>query len=125
MNRIQHIILVMGGFALALALLISAPVSAGPLQDRMKARLPEIVALKTKGVIGENYQGYLEFVGQSREGANIVAAENEDRKMLYQAIAKKTGATADQVGRRAALKWKANLGPGEYFKNEDGTWIKK
>jgi hypothetical protein len=115
----------MGGFALALALIISAPAAAGALQDRMKARLPEIVALKTKGIIGENYQGYLGFVGQSREGADIVAAENEDRKMLYQAIAKKTGATAEQVGRRAALKWKENLGPGEYFKNEDGTWITK
>ena len=125
MNRIAHIILAMGGFALALALLIAAPASAGPLQDQMKARLPEIVALKSKGIIGENSQGYLSFVGQSREGADIVAAENEDRKMLYQAIAKKTGATTEQVGRRAALKWKENLGPGEYFQNEDGTWMKK
>ena len=125
MNRISHISLAMGGFALALALLIATPASAGPLQDRMKARLPEIVALKSKGVIGETYQGYLAFVGQNREGADIVAAENEDRKMLYQAIAQKTGATAEQVGRRAALKWKENLGPGEYFQNEDGSWMKK
>jgi uncharacterized protein YdbL (DUF1318 family) len=116
MNRISHI---------SLAMLIATPASAGPLQDRMKARLPEIVALKSKGVIGETYQGYLAFVGQNREGADIVAAENEDRKMLYQAIAQKTGATAEQVGRRAALKWKENLGPGEYFQNEDGSWMKK
>ena len=125
MNRIPYIILAMGGFALALALLITAPASAGPLQDRMKARLPEIVALKSKGIIGETYQGYLAFVGQSREGAAVVAAENNDRKMLYQAIAQKTGATPEQVGQRAALKWKQNLGPGEYFQNEDGSWMKK
>lgn len=125
MNRTQHITLVIGGFALALVLLFSSHASAGALQDRMKARLPEIVALKTKGVIGENYQGYLDFVGPSREGADIVAAENKDRQTLYQAIARKTGATAEQVGRRAALKWKNNLGPGEYFKNEDGTWMQK
>jgi hypothetical protein len=126
MNRIQHIILlVMGGFTLALVLLITAPASAGSLQDRMKARLPEIVTLKSKGIIGETYQGYLAFVGQSREGADIVAAENDDRKMLYQEIAQKAGATPEQVGRRAALKWKENLGPDEYFKNEDGTWMKK
>jgi len=125
MNRNQHIFLVIGGFALTLVLLFSLSASAGPLQDRMKARLPEIVALKSKGIIGENSRGYLEFVGKSREGADIVAAENADRKVLYQAIAQKTGTTVEKVGRRAALKWKKNLGPGEYFKNEDGSWMKK
>jgi hypothetical protein len=64
-------------------------------------------------------------VGKSREGAEIVAAENADRKVLYTAVAQKTGATVEQVGQRAALKWKKNLGEGEYFKNEDGTWIQK
>ena len=125
MNRNQHIILAIGGIALALILFVSGAASASALQDRMKARLPEIVALKSKGVIGETYQGYLDFVGQSREGADMVAAENADRKALYTAVAQKTGATVDQVGSRAALKWKENLGPGEYFKNADGTWIKK
>jgi uncharacterized protein YdbL (DUF1318 family) len=125
MNRNQHIILAIGGIALALILFVSGAASASALQDRMKARLPEIVALKSKGVIGETFQGYLDFVGQSREGADMVAAENADRKALYTAVAQKTGATVDQVGSRAALKWKENLGPGEYFKNADGTWIKK
>jgi uncharacterized protein YdbL (DUF1318 family) len=125
MNRNQYTILAIGGIALALILFVSGAASASALQDRMKARLPEIVALKSKGVIGETYQGYLDFVGQSREGADVVAAENADRKALYTAVAQKTGATVDQVGSRAALKWKENLGPGEYFKNADGTWIKK
>ena len=46
MNRAQRTLLIIGGFALALTLFFSAAVSAGQLQDRMKARLPEIVALK-------------------------------------------------------------------------------
>ena len=125
MNRAQRTLLIIGGFALALTLFFSAAVSAGQLQDRMKARLPEIVTLKSKGVIGETYQGYLEFVGASRDGADIVEAENADRKTLYTAIGKKTGASAEQVGSRAALKWKENLAAGEYFKNSDGTWIRK
>ena len=70
--------------------------------------------MKSKGVIGENHQGYLEFVGQRRDGAAIVKAENADRKALYTAIAKKTGASPEQVGTRAALKWKKNLAAGEY-----------
>lgn len=125
MNRKQRTLLIFGGFALSLTLFFSATASASQLQDRMKARLPEIVALKSKGVIGENHQGYLEFVSKSREGADIVEAENADRSALYTAIGKKTGASAEQVGSRAALKWKENLAAGEYFKNPDGNWIQK
>ena len=125
MNQKQRTMVTIGGFALALIVFFSAVAFAGPLQDRMKARLPEIVSLKSKGVIGENSQGYLEFVGASKEGADIVAAENADRKALYTAVAQKTGASVEQVGNRAALKWKENLGPGEFFKNPDGQWIQK
>lgn len=125
MNRTEFSAIVILSVALVGVLLFSPALLAGELQDRMKERLPAIVALKTKGVIGENYQGYLEFVGQNREGKEIVAAENADRKALYTAVAQKTGASVEQVGQRAALKWKQNLGKGEYFKNEDGTWIQK
>jgi uncharacterized protein len=125
MNRIQRTLWIVGSFALALTLLVSTATSAGQLQDRMKVRLPEIVTLKSNGVIGENHQGYLEFVGASRDGADIVDAENVDRTTLYTAVARKTGATVEQVGSRAALKWKENLAPGEYFKNSDGNWIQK
>lgn len=125
MNRMQRIAMTLLSMALVGILLSSPAVLASDLQNRMKARLPSIVALKTKGVIGENHQGYLEFVGKSREGKDIVAAENADRKVLYTAVAQKTGASVEQVGQRAALKWKQNLGQGEYFKNEDGTWIQK
>ena len=125
MNRKQRIRLIIGSLALILILLSSPAAFASQLQDRMKARLPEIVALKSKGVIGENHQGYLEFVGQRRDRAAIVKAENADRKALYTAIAKKTGASPEQVGTRAALKWKKNLAAGEYFKNPDGRWIQK
>lgn len=125
MNRKQRTLIILGSLALILILLSSPAAFASQLQDRMKARLPEIVALKSKGVIGENYQGYLEFVGQRRDGAAIVKAENADRRALYTAIAQKTGASPEQVGTRAALKWKANLAAGEYFKNPDGRWIQK
>ena len=125
MNRTQRFVSSIAGITLALILLHTATAVADELQERMKARLPEIVALKTKGVIGENHLGFLEFVGQQREGADIVAAENADRRQLYAAIAAKTGAAVEQVGQRAAIKWRNNLGPGEYFKTADGTWIQK
>jgi uncharacterized protein YdbL (DUF1318 family) len=54
--------------------------SAKEIQARMLARLPEIKALKDKGLVGENNQGYLEFVGQQKEKQDVVAAENQDRQ---------------------------------------------
>ena len=93
MNRTERIAIAILSLALITVLSLSPAALAGKLQDRMKARLPAIVALKSKGVIGENHQGYLEFVGKSREGAAIVKAENADRQALYTAVARKTGAT--------------------------------
>ena len=125
MNRKQCACIIFGGLVLVLTLFFSTTAFASQLKDRMKARLPEIVALKSEGVIGENHKGYLEFVGQRRDGAAIVDAENADRQALYTAISQKTGASPEQVGSRAALKWKENLAAGEYFKNPDGRWIQK
>lgn len=125
MNRLSRTVMAIGSLALAVTLILSAPLQADDIQARMKARVPQIVALKAKGIVGENHKGFLEFVGNSREGADILKAENADRKTVYAALAKKTGATPSQVGARAALKWKKNLGKGEYFKNADGKWIRK
>ena len=72
--------------------------SAKEIQARMLARLPEIKALKDKGLVGENNQGLLEFVGQQKEKQDVVAAENQDRAMVYEAIAKQQGITVELVG---------------------------
>ena len=53
---------------------------ANALKQRMKERLPAIVELKNKGIVGENNLGFLEFVGEKKEKAGVVAAENSDRK---------------------------------------------
>jgi len=55
--------------------------SAKEIQARMLARLPEIKALKDKGLVGENNQGLLEFVGQQKEKQEIIRAENQDRTL--------------------------------------------
>ncbi|MGD9281988.1 MAG: DUF1318 domain-containing protein, partial [Desulfobacterales bacterium] len=53
---------------------------ADDIKTRMKQRLPVIKELKTKGIVGENNAGYLDFIGAKRENADVVAAENKDRK---------------------------------------------
>ena len=75
----------------------------GDIKLRMKQRLPRIIELKEAGIIGENNQGYLAFVGSRQTDPELVDAENKDRKRVYEAIAKQQGTTADLVGQRLAL----------------------
>ena len=95
------------------------------IKARMQARLPEIVALKAEGVIGEDNRGYLAFVGSARKRVDIVNAENEDRRQVYTAIAQQQGTTVDVVGRLRARQIAANADAGDWLQNENGQWIKK
>ena len=98
---------------------------ADDIKTRMKQRLPVIVELKTKGIVGENNAGYLEFIGKKKEKADIVAAENEDRKTVYEAIAQQQKTTAELVGKRRALQIAQKANPGEWVQDAGGNWIQK
>jgi len=95
------------------------------IKARMQARLPEIVALKTAGIVGEDNRGYLAFVGSARQKVDIVEAENEDRLQVYGVIAKQQGTTVDVVGKLRAKQIAENAAPGEWLQNEQGQWIRK
>lgn len=98
---------------------------ADDIKTRMKQRLPVIIELKAKGIVGENNAGYLEFIGAKREKADVVAAENNDRKTVYTAIAKQQGTTAEVVGKRRALQIAQKANPGEWLQDASGKWIQK
>jgi uncharacterized protein YdbL (DUF1318 family) len=98
---------------------------ADDIKTRMKQRLPVIIELKTKGIVGENNAGYLEFIGTKKEQADVVAAENEDRKTVYAAIGKQQGTTAELVGKRRALQIAKKANPGEWVQDSSGKWIQK
>lgn len=66
------------------------------IANAMRARHPQIEALKRTGAIGENNRGFVEIVDpgtfESAEAENeaqrLVAAENEDRRALYKEVAR-------------------------------------
>lgn len=99
--------------------------AADSVKERMAARAPEIVRLKSQGQVGENNQGYLEARGADAAGTAIVKAENQDRKLVYQAIAAKTGTSPEQVGQRAAAKRVEVAGAGEWLQSPSGDWYQK
>ena len=109
---------------LLMGIFVGAIAHADDIKSRMVERLPVIKALKAKGLLGENNQGYLEFLGGNKEQEDIVAAENADRKTVYNAIAKQQGTTAELVGKRRALQIAEKATGGEWIQNESGKWIK-
>ena len=103
----------------------SASAFCGDIKARMKDRLPRIIELKAAGIVGENSQGFLAFIGSNQSEQALVEAENKDRQLVYAAIAKQQGTTAEAVGQRRALQIAENAKPGEWLQNAGGKWIQK
>ena len=99
--------------------------SAKEIRKRMISRLPEIKALKAKGLVGENNKGFLEFVGQQKEKQGIVKAENQDRQKVYRAIAKQQETTVELVGKHRAAQIAAKAQPGTWLQDANGKWYQK
>ncbi len=106
-------------------LFINASAFAESIKARMKARLPAILELKEKGVVGEDKNGFLQFVGQKKEKKDLIAAENADRKKVYSHIAKQQGTTAQLVGERRALQIAKKAKPGTWLQDQSGKWYQK
>lgn len=115
--------------ALSLALLGGACVAQaqdlGAVRARMEQRLSQIDTLKSQGAIGENNQGFLEVRAASGDASTVVSSENSDRSAVYAALAQKTGASADAVGKARARQIAANSAPGVWVQRESGEWYKK
>lgn len=66
------------------------------IAQSMKERYPQVEAVKKTGAVGENNRGFLELVNpdaitdpaKRNEIQRVIAAENQDRKSLYQEIAR-------------------------------------
>jgi uncharacterized protein YdbL (DUF1318 family) len=77
-------------------------------RERRKERHAQIVELVQAGRAQEGSDGYLVAqAGLSAQQAALVQAENADRKIGYEAIAKANGKTVEEIGRQAAAINKA------------------
>jgi uncharacterized protein YdbL (DUF1318 family) len=118
---------------LAFAQQDSPAVSA--LKQRIRERFPRLLPYFQKGAIGENLNGYLELrdlgalsAAERNEIRSLTDAENQDRRALYQEVAKSLSITPDQIGkvqRIFAEKWQHAAEKGWWIQREDGQWIRK
>ena len=123
MNQTRYLVIL--ATVVAGVFLFSASASCAGIKARMKDRLPRIIELKAAGIVGETHQGFLAFVGADRREQALVDAENNDRQLVYDAIAKQQGTAAEVVGRRRALQIADNAKPGEWLQDAGGQWVQK
>lgn len=104
---------------------------AAPAQDletvraQMRERLPQVDALKAAGAIGEDNRGFLSVREAQGDASSVVSAENADRRVVYQSIAKQTGSTPETVGKARARQIAAQSASGVWLQAEDGRWYQK
>jgi uncharacterized protein YdbL (DUF1318 family) len=125
MNRkfIPFLIALMLGGILASPLHADAESDAA---DRIRMRLSQIDELKSAGQVGENSAGYLverETLGPRQ--SSIVAAENDDRRIIYKSVAGKTSQTMDEVGEQRALQIASRARSGVWLQRPSGEWYQK
>jgi uncharacterized protein YdbL (DUF1318 family) len=110
---------------IACMLFIASSVHSADIKERMAARIPAIDALKDQGTIGENNKGFLEYRTGNKPQQQLVAEENKDRALVYEAISKQQGAPTALVGERRAKMISDNGKAGQWFQKSDGTWFRK
>lgn len=109
----------------SLLILNAHTAGAADIKARMLGRLPAINALKDQGIIGEDSQGYLQFRGGNQPQKELLTAENQDRRAVYETIAKSEGVQVGLVGQRRAQQIKEIGKAGHWFQKTDGTWQQK
>ncbi len=107
-----------------MACLIASTALAGGVKDRMIQRKPQIDAMLANGTLGENNLGLLEYRG-AEQGLAVVKEENQDRLMVYKAIAKKAGTTFTIVGQRRAVRIVEQAPAGTWLQDSNSRWYQK
>ena len=91
----------------------------------MRERVPAIDKLKLSEAVGENNRGFLEVRKAGGEAEAVVAAENQDRTVVFADTATRAGSSADAVGRAFARQVAAASAAGVWLQGDDGKWYRK
>jgi hypothetical protein len=110
--------------------------------DEMRARLPQLNALRDSGAVGETRQGLVKVLDKAKLGGNeaLVKGEIDNRKTVITAMAKaierinqrrQPGAKInfnELLGRASAMyadTKREGAKPGWWVEQADGSWVRK
>lgn len=102
------------------------PAVEAALESR-RNRYDQLKALKARGNVGENNNGYVEALTKEGDTQAVVDAENKDRKVIYQTIADQNGLTGalNTIEKVFAQVQRDKAESGEKIQMEDGQWVTK
>ena len=111
---------------LSLVFSVSGNIAFADFASRMKERLPSLVQAKDQAKVGEGTDGFV-YVRESdsEKIKKMVAAENEDRKMLFKAMSSKTGGSVDEVANKFSKALVKKSKKGHWFRKSSGEWIQR
>ncbi len=102
------------------------------LRAKMKSRFSALKPFYSRGVIGIKSGGFIVTRGtvalKDRNKVNkLVAAENLDRRTLYQAIANANGHSDwfNKIKATFAVRWVSNAQSGWWYESSNGSWKQK
>lgn len=100
---------------------------AKDILDRRRDRNSAVLNLKNNQMVGENNHGYLTLLKDDSDAERIVEAENRDRKLLYQIIARQNNApeALPIVEKVFAEVQREQAAVGHRIQHPDGTWSVK
>jgi uncharacterized protein len=97
-------------------------------EARMSEAKARVDAAKAEGAVGEQWDGYLGLVHGNAEDDVKAALQviNWARSRLYGQAAERNKVTSEVAGVSAFKAFiLAKVPPGEFYRNDQGTWIKK
>ena len=127
-NRSETMRPVLGIIYCAATLLAFAGTSFGKadLKDRMKERLPKVLAAKNVGTVGEGSDGLL-YVRPSAGDNDVKLAkdENSDRTSYFVQAAKAVNASPSDIAKQWAKGMWAKGSKGHWYRSSKGIWSQK
>lgn len=104
---------------LILAALLLAPQAASAQS--------QLDAYRMSGAVAERYDGFAEVrdAGAAPDAGDLVREVNAERRELYETRARETDVPVEEVGKLFATKIFERAPRGTYFRQPDGSYIRK
>ena len=96
--------------------------------ESRQARYHGLQQWKLQGVVGENNQGFVQTLKPSPEAEGLVSQENQDRRVIYQAVAEQNGLGPSGLAQVQSVFGEVQRGKakaGEWIQLRSGEWAQK
>jgi uncharacterized protein len=93
-----------------------------------QSRYYQLQGLKQEGEIGENNKGYVTPLKNNVTAATLTAAENQDRRVLYEALAEQNNLGNNgllEIQKAFAEVQLEKASPGDMVQSSSGDWKQK